>query len=353
MPTTSNPKDAITSEINSLRSQLNTLEKSTRLTEIRDAVEDMQSNINGMKQKISGLRSRGFVFGKDFETQAEHFSKQWAQMSPGIMSQINIQATRLQNAFTPVQQKSASLTSGNPNQARMLLNQLKPQADSIASQASAAETQLKGMYNSFQSQVSHLSGRLYEADFTLTQLEEASFQLLATEAAVAAVKAVYVKDGKEDKEDPDGILFLTDQRLIFEQKEEIATKKILFITTESQKVQKVQFEAPIALVEKVETSKKGLFKNEDNIDVRFAPSAPFAQAQFHIWQDCGEWLALINRVRTRDIDKERAVAVDAAAEAKVKSAPSQCPSCGGNISQVVLRGQENIKCEYCGFVIRL
>jgi len=353
MPTTPNPNDELASKISSLRSDLNTLEKSTRLTEIRDAVEDMQTNINGLKQKISGLRSRGYVFGKDFESRAEQFVKQWAQMSPGIMSQISVQASRLQNAFTPLQQKSASLSANNPNQARALLNQLKPQVDSITSQASAAEAQLKGMYNSFQSQMSHLSGQLYEADNTLTQLDEASFQLLATEAAVAAVKAVWVRDGKEDKEDPDGILYLTDQRIIFEQKEEVATKKILFITTEKQKIQKLLFEAPVALVEKVDAGKKGLFKNEDNIELRFASGAPFPQAQFHIWQDCAGWQALINRVRTRDIDKDRAVAVDAAAEAKVKSAPSQCPSCGGNITQVILRGQDNVKCEFCGFVIRL
>jgi uncharacterized Zn finger protein len=47
------------------------------------------------------------------------------------------------------------------------------------------------------------------------------------------------------------------------------------------------------------------------------------------------------------------VAIDQAAIDKVKAAPSQCPSCGGNLSKVVLRGQDSIKCEYCGFIIRL
>jgi ribosomal protein S27E len=45
--------------------------------------------------------------------------------------------------------------------------------------------------------------------------------------------------------------------------------------------------------------------------------------------------------------------VDQAAAEKVKAAPSQCPSCGGNINTVILRGMDSIKCEYCGFVIRL
>lgn len=353
MSTTPNPKEEIASQIASLRSQLSSLEQNVRLTKIRDEVEDLQTDVGGLAQKIAGLRSRGYVFGKDFEAQAAQFAKQWAQMSANVLTQINQQANRLQTALTPLSTRSAPLTGANPAQARTLLNQLKPQAEALESQVNAAEGQLRGMYDSFDSQVGRLVDQVEKVDWMLTQLAEAAFPLLATEAGVMAVKAVLVRDGKEDKEDPDGVLFLTDQRLLFEQKEEVATKKILFITTESQKVQKLLFEAPVALVERVEAIRKGLFKNEDNLEVRFAPGTPTPKIYVHIWQNCDEWKALINRVKSKDIEKERAVAVDAAAEARVKSAPSQCPSCGGNITQIVLRGQDNIKCEYCGFVIRL
>jgi prefoldin subunit 5 len=355
MSTTPNPKEEVASQISALRSQLSSLEQNARLTKIRDEVEDLQTSVSGLAHKIAGLRSRGYVFGRDFEAQAAQFAKQWAQMSANVLTQINQQANRLQTALTPLTTRSAQLagTAGNLAQARMVLSQLKPQADTLESQVNAAEGQLRGMYDSFQGQVGSLSGQVQKIDWTLAQLAEATFQLLATEAGVMAVKAVLVRDGKEDKEDPDGVLFLTDQRLLFEQKEEVATKKILFITTESQKVQKLLFEAPVALVEEIEASRKGMFKNEDNLEVKFAPSAPTPKVNVHIWQNCDEWKALVNRVKSKDIEKERAVAVDAAAEARVKSAPSQCPSCGGNISQVILRGQDNIKCEYCGFVIRL
>jgi len=76
-------------------------------------------------------------------------------------------------------------------------------------------------------------------------------------------------------------------------------------------------------------------------------------AHFHIWQDGVAWQALINRVKSKDFEQGRAMAVDQAAVDKVKAAPSQCPSCGGNINTVVLRGMDTIKCEYCGYVIRL
>ncbi|MFZ5878622.1 MAG: hypothetical protein ACOY0R_04580 [Chloroflexota bacterium] len=350
---TTNPKEALASQIASLRSKVSTLEQNVRLTKVRDEVEDLQTDVGSLAQKIAVLRSRGYVFGRDFEAQAAQFAKQWAQMSANILAQVNQQASRLQAALTPLATRSAALTASNPAQARSLLGPLESQAGALESQIQAAEGQLRGMYDSFNGQVGRLVAQVGKVDWMLTQLAEASFPLLATEAGVMAVKAVLVRDGKEDKEDPDGVLFLTDQRLLFEQKEEVATKKILFITTESEKIQKLLFEAPVALVETVETSRKGLFKNEDNLTLGFAPGAPAPRADFHIWQDCEEWQALINRVKSKDIEKERAVAVDAEAEAKVKAAPSQCPSCGGNISQVILRGQDNVKCEFCGFVIRL
>jgi hypothetical protein len=67
---------------------------------------------------------------------------------------------------------------------------------------------------------------------------------MPTEAAVFAVGVVSLQGSKGSPDDPKGILYLTDQRLIFEQKQEIATKKFLFITTEKQKVQKLVFEVP-------------------------------------------------------------------------------------------------------------
>jgi len=343
--------DQLASDISALRSKLSELEKGTRLTVIHDAVEDIQSSVNGFKQKVAELRARGYVFGKNFESQAEMLPKQWAQMSANIHAQVNAQAAHLQNALTPIRSRLPALS--NPAQAAAVYRQIKPQADAVAAQVKAAEDQLKGMYNTFESDVKHFDWQIYEAENVLNQLDEATFKLLATESGVAAVQAVFVKDGKEDKADPDGLLILTDQRLIFEQKEEVATKKILFITTEKQKVQKVLFEVPVALIETVTPSKQGFFKNEDNIELTLGSGAPYPKVRFHIWQTAEEWQVHINRVRTKDIDKDRAVAVDADAMAKVKSAPSQCPQCGGNISQVVLRGQDNLTCEFCGFVIRL
>ncbi len=358
MPSSSsapNPAQQISSDISSLQTKVGWLQESVRLTKARDAVEDVQTTVHGMAQRISALRTRGYICEKDLETQAASFVTAWAQLCPNVQAQINVQSNTLMGSLRPIEMQMPQLASmaSNPGVARGMLNSLQANVDQLEGQVSAAERVISGMYDKFNSQVYTVTKHLDEIDSMLNQIAEATFKLLPTECGIAAVKAVWCKTGKEQKDDPEGVLFLTDQRLLFEQKEEIATKKVLFVVTEKKKVQTLQLESPVALVETVTPSRQGMMKNEDHLDIRFGSGAPVVTAHFHIWQDGAAWQGLINRAKTKDFEQGRAVAVDKAAVEKVKSAPSQCPSCGGNISTVVLRGMDTITCEYCGFVIRL
>jgi hypothetical protein len=152
----------------------------------------------------------------------------------------------------------------------------------------------------------------------------------------------------------DGVLLLTDMRLIFEQKEEVATKKVLFITTEKQKVQQLAWEVPVAYVDKATGSKRGFMNKDDFLTLELSPEAPFRGTELHLKGETGEaWQAHITRVKSGEIARERTAPVDQAAVEKAQSAPTQCPNCGGAINQAVLRGQTEITCEFCGTKIRL
>jgi hypothetical protein len=352
---TPNPAQQISEEISSLQSKIGSLQESVQLTKARDAVEDVQTNVKGMAQRILSLRTRGYVFEKDLEAQAQSFVDSWALLYPNLQAQINQQAAALASSLRPIEMQMPQLAAmaGNPAVARGLLTSLQSAADQVEGKVSASEKTIEGMYDQFNNQVYAATKHLNDIEYLVTQVGEASFKLMPTEAGIAAVKAVWCKAGKEQKGDPEGVLYLTDQRIIFEQKEEIATKKVLFVVTEKKKVQGLQLEAPVALVEKVDTSKQGMMKNEDHIEMSFLSGAPVQTAHFHIWQENTLWQGLINRARSKDFDKGRAVALDQAAVDKVKAAPAQCPSCGSNITQVVLRGMDTITCEYCGHVIRL
>jgi hypothetical protein len=150
------------------------------------------------------------------------------------------------------------------------------------------------------------------------------------------------------------MLYLTDQRLLFEHKQEIVTKKVLFITTEKELVQRLLLEAPLGQIKGVQASKRGLLRHEDHIDVQFEADAAVPAAHFHLdGQDCMEWQALIGRAQAGAFDQDRAVALDKELVERVRKAPTRCPVCNAPLTQRIVRGMDRITCEYCGHIIRL
>jgi len=355
MATTSTPAEEIARKIRSLQSQLPDLQEDVRLTSLRDSLEDLETTVNNLDQEIADLRARGYVFDKGLESQAEDLTQQWRTLRPGVTRQIELQAQTLQTSLRPIENQITQLgaRAKHPTAASPLVNRADAAITTLEGKISAAESSIRGMFDQFSSQVNKIEAGMAKVDWMLTEISEATFQLLSTEAGVSAVKAVWAKSGKERKDDPEGVLYLTDQRLIFEQKEKIATKKVLFITTEKKLVQQQLWESPVALVEGVKTEKQGFLNKEDHLDISLASGAPFPSVHVHIWGDNETWSALIKRARAKDFDQDRAIPIAAAAVEKVKSAPESCPACGATVDQVVLRGMDSLTCNYCGHVMRL
>jgi len=342
-------------DIQSIQSSMASLQLEVRLSSLRDSVEDLQTKVNNQAQRIRDLRSRGYVFGKELENQANSLAQQWAAVHPSVSSQIESQAMTLQMEMHRIEGQFGQLAahSADPVGARPLVLQMQSLINTMRSNASAASNSIHGMFNKLEEQVRQFETALTEIDWTLTQLAEASFRLLPTEGAIAAVKAVWVQGVKENDTDPKGVLYLTDQRLLFEQKQEIATKKVLFITTEKKKVQELKLESPITQIGDVKPSKRGLLGHEDHLDVSFSAEVPYAVAHWHIdGQDCNRWAGLLGRAKSGDFERDRAVALDQASVEKVAAAPTVCPNCGAALPPV-LRGMDSIKCEFCGKVTRL
>jgi hypothetical protein len=244
--------------------------------------------------------------------------------------------------------------AANIGMANTLIPQAEASLNTLDSKVDAAKANLRSVYQAFVTEKDTIANHLNDLEWSYGQLNEASFRLLPTESLIMAVKAVWVRDGGEDKDDPKGVLFLSDQRLMFEQKQEVATKKVLFITTEKKKVQERIFETAVETFKATTATKRGFMSHEDHVEIMYNPGAPQPYTHFHIdGQGCEEWCEMLNCALTHYFDVDRAIPIPEEAVEKVKSAPAQCPTCGGAITQPVLRGMDSINCPFCGVVIRL
>ena len=347
------PVGGPSNRIRALQQKVDQLQSDVRLTNLRDAVEDVGSTASGLVERVRSLRARGYVFEKSLEGKAADLEGQWSPLRSRVLGQIDQEAAGLQRDLASVEQlvRQVGAPAGTPPAAPPLLGQAERAAEALEGKAEAAERSIRGMYDQYQGEVNQLMQHLRRVEWMLTQFAEATFRLLPTEGGIMAVRATWQKGGKDD---PTGILYLTDQRLLFEQKQEIATKKMLFITTEKEKIQELLFEVPVGQIEKVQASKKGLLRHEDHLDLDLAAGGALSSAHFHIdGQRSKTWQGLIGSAMSGDFDRDRAVAVDQKAAEKVRTAPTRCPNCNAPITQQILRGMDRITCEYCGHVIRL
>jgi hypothetical protein len=353
---TPSPQEQMARRLSAVRSKLETLQGGVHLSNVRDSIEDLDTRVQGLRPSIQELRNRGYVFGKGMESRSASINTQWRTVRQNALQQIDRQTPELENALKPLSSQFSQIQhrSNNPAAIQSVVDRLEKDLGTFESKVRAVENSIRGMYDSFSSDVNQFKTQIDQIRWSLQQLAEASFQLRPTEGLVMAVKAVYSRDEKMDKDDPKGILFLTDQRLLFEQKQEVATKKILFVTTEKKKVQNLVMEAIVGQVDQILANKKGIFGHQDHLSLTFTPGASLSAAWFHLdGQDCSIWQGLIGQARSRGFDGERAVAVDKQAEEKVRSAPSHCPGCGAPVTQAVLRGMDSLQCEYCNCVMRL
>ncbi|MHC1740736.1 MAG: hypothetical protein AB9897_06445 [Anaerolineaceae bacterium] len=346
-----NSAEEIRKKINDLRYKLDNLHDNASLKSAIDQFTSLDSQVNNFQIRINSLRQRKYAFNGLLENNAEDLENRWVAQKSSVQAQISMQATRLQ---ANLQSFVIRLSSFGTFASLPVLQTIESEISQFENQCSSTADAVEAMFGGIERDASKFNTEITELEFSMDQADLASFPFLPNEAVVKVVKATWCKNGKEEKSDPEGFLFLTDMRLIFEQNEEVATKKVLFVTTETKKIQQTLFEVPTASIEEARGSNQGLFKNIDMLELNFAPGCFSNKATLHLFnQDSEDWQVLIVQVKTHEIDKIRVIAVDQEEVEKVKSAPTQCPKCGGAITKPVLRGMDTITCEFCGAIIRL
>ena len=343
-------------KVTSLESTLDSVRAKTSLRQVLDALEDIDSQLSALPGTLARLRARGYVFKNFLETDVSSVQSEWPTTRPRVQADLDVQRRILSSQMDDLSTRflqSRTVLELDPAQAGLALAMVEASAQSLDRTATSAISTLQGMYNGVQSRLRKVQSDIKKAETVLNEVDNASFKLYPEEQIIDVMEGQWLTD---DKGGAKGFLFCTDHRLIFEQREEVATKKVLFFATEKQKVQRLALEAPVGAVTDVKESESGaLIMRKDHLELVFGPQSTVRSAHFILKGDSAEWQRLINRVNAGEMEKERVKPADAPkAEDKPKvTAPSQCSACGARFTQEIVRGMKSIKCQYCGTVTRL
>ena len=324
-------------DIVEIQKDVNELQDVMMLKAVQVELSELENQLNTLARELKELRNRGYVVEKALEADIEVLSIQWEKIKTRTdatmayqTKMLSQQMSEIQNAMKRLAGKSKNLADARPEYI-----QLRSTMASALAQAEAAEQTVLQQYDEYADEIESLDAHLEWVDWMLDALETASFKLLATESGVAAVEAIWERTGSDPE---NGILFLTDQRLLWEDRVDDFELKI---------------EVPVSQIKDSKVKDDEASGSEDLI-LKFSSAAPMNDACFGLSLPVGEdWLQMIGRACSGGYTEDRAVEIKKEELDRIRNAPNQCSNCGAAFTAPILRGQTEIICEFCGVSTRI
>ncbi len=347
--TTPAPPELAT-ELSNRRSHLQTLLKNAGLDDALARAEAITTRLQAIPPRIADLEKRGYRYGKGWEQRHAALASNWQTLRPTVLARLNDQRQLLRRFGDQVTQNL-----GRTN-ALAGLPAVDNELNTFETMIRDAERSLSDLYANLEQQVALLEKELNEAAFALETFATASFPPLPGENPIAAVQARWLPQ-KDKDEGPRGVLIITDARLIFEQREKIATKKVLFVTTASEEVKKLLWQMPIGALQEVTTQDKtGFLSRQELLILRasYRDIPPTLTLKLEGGARNEDWAQRIEMVRVGQIEAyvSETSAPAAADDIAYENAPTECPSCKGTLP-LVYKGMTQVTCAYCGTVVPL
>jgi hypothetical protein len=333
----------------SLLSRWKTLATEAQLATPRASITSLERKINQLADQIAAVRKRGYVFNKTLEQDAKQLRARWVLEERAARKILDDAGEPLKKTVRSLE-KQLSLAEKRRklhDDVGRKLDLFKAEIDDVTSRVNASLRNMHEGVNDIEHIVNEAT-KLYDA------LAEASFKLYPDEHAVAMRPADNI--GRRDAE---GILFLTDKRVIYESREKRATKKRFFITVESELVTELLWHAPVGSIVDATGEDKGGFigiGDKDLLALTFADDVKDAPekvtVRFRKYSDNEEWAkTLIPYVKSGKIAGERLDVVESA-EFDTANLPTTCPNCLAALPKIY-RGMHQVECEFCETVVNI
>lgn len=340
--------DDVQREKEALLRDYESLQRDAAMTDVLETISSTASTVAGLSGRIRSIRDRGYAFAGYLEGKAEILSQQWKAVESQTRESVRSASKGVADDLEALDDKVRNLNAAQGLAAKTYMNQIEPEISRIRNQISVSKQKVESSFGEVPNNVQQTVSQIEQIENYMERAEQASFQLNAGEAVFMAVEAEW----ESHKDKPDGIFYVTDQRVIFEQKEKVDKN---FLGFGGKMKQEILWEAPIGNVDEVAHENKGLFGGVDLVHIKFRDGAPAAKTTIEIKGGiAAEWFATqLKRATTGALAKERGLEVDKELMAAIADAPTTCPVCGATFDQPIVAGMTQIKCVYCGSVTRL
>ena len=344
--------DDLRMQVQQLRSRFSQLQAQAQLGDLYQQIGRYDARVNELPRELEALRSRGYIHAGLIDDDIADVVRQWESSRYSVQAALDQQTSRMSQALAQAAAYVNQLSAGDVAS----LSAADSALAALQNQIYAARNSVGGLFGGIEQPLSFLEQTIQRFDWVLEQFQSSpNIRLMDAEAPLMATEAEWERDGEEG---PDGTLYLTDQRLLFEQNEEIATEKLFgLITTKKETRRELLLDMPIHQIEQVGQAQQGGFLGlgrTEKLQLILSAQAQVGRANFELkGQAASDWVIWIKRVQSGEIDRDRAAGFAEevrAAEERAARFPAQCPNCFGPLPPPA-RGETYVVCEYCGSVI--
>lgn len=318
------------------------------LSDLSRDIGSLQQRIQQLPGQIQDVRNRGYVYRTYLEQKVSVFGQQWDQIQTDIKHWIEQESAALQSELKEIEPALTSLNAPALTSAHNVSAKNAEDAMRILDEKiKIAEEKIGNHYNELRREVDLTFRQLQEIREFVEAKEEASFSFIAGENVFLVAKAEWDNGG--DK--PNGVLFLTNQRFIFEQKEKTGKRFGLFGGKDTQGI---LWEAPLSSLQEVKTENKGFLGGKDMIELSFGSGASLPRVTVELKGGVSNkfWATEIKRLQRGDAGKDSVIEPDSEMLERMRKAPTDCPNCGGVLPQL-MEGMTSLNCKYCGSSVRI
>lgn len=336
------------SAVSETNSKFKGLISKVKLTSLASSITTLGNETTNLPATIQAVRDRGYAYRSYLEYKVEVLEEQWEEVDEDLKHWVETESEELKDDLEHVERLVERLTNaGLTAAAQRQLRRTQSAIEVLEEKIESAEEHIESQYNTIQREVSNTKRQLTEINWIMDMKDEASFDFGAAEEVFLVAKAEW--DDGDDK--PDGMLFLTNHRLVFEQKEKTGKRFGMFGGKEQQGM---LWEVAISLVEDVTAENKGLLGGKDMVNLTLGSGAPYANIIVEVKGGVASkfWAKQINRMATGNAEDERAIKPDPELVQRLRQAPTDCHVCGGQLPNIV-EGQSEVECQYCGATIRI
>jgi len=333
--------------VDDLKTRYKDLVSRVQLTDVVSETESLGTTLQTLPDDIQQIRNRGYTFHSYLEDKVVVLAERWDEVNDKIEDWLEEETAELEDDLAAAASHVSSLSGDLTGRHSRITEKLGAVLDEMETQVSASEEKIQALYGEVEREVNKTKSQLSRISKQLDWLEGASFELAPGEGLFIAAEAEWT----DDRDKPDGYIFVTDKRMVFEQNEKTGKRLGMF---GGKQTQEVLWETPLSAIEKVTGDDQGMFGGKDMMKLELGAGAPYAEINCEIKGgiEADFWAQQVQRAAKGYIAQDSTVEPDPELIERLRNAPTDCPNCGGVLPELSA-GDTQVTCSYCGTVIRI